>query len=78
MFTFDRSNLRIDGVQSIEISPIQPDQAGTQYVRLIQLYTDPPTTTNRRPVLEIAVYGGDQTVNDKTQLEILIPSGIEF
>jgi hypothetical protein len=78
MFTFDRSNLRIDGVQSIEISPIQPDTSSTQYVRLIQLYTDPSTVENRRPVLEIAVYGGDQTVNDQTQLEILIPTGIEF
>jgi hypothetical protein len=78
MFTFDRSNLRIDGVQSIEISPIQPDTSSTQYVRLIQLYTDPPNVDNRRPVIEIAVYGGDQTVNDQSQLEILIPSGLEF
>jgi hypothetical protein len=78
MFTFDRSNLRIDGVQSVEISPIQPDTSSTQYVRLIQIYTDPSTTTNRRPVLEIAVYGGDQTVNSTAELEILIPSGLEF
>ena len=77
-FTFDSSRLNLQGVQSIIISTIQADTASTQYVRLIQLYTDPPDTPNRRPILELALYGGDQTTNDMGALEIQVPGGLEF
>lgn len=77
-FTFDNSKLNVQGVQSVVISDIQPDQNSTQYLRLIQIYTDPVTVVNRRPVIELALYGGDQTVNDKAELEIQVPGGLEF
>lgn len=78
-FTFDLSRLRLDGVVTIVVSPIQPDQDTTQYVRLIQLYTESTADNpNRRPIIEIACYGGDQTISNPTALEIAIPGGIEF
>jgi hypothetical protein len=77
-YTYDYSRLRVDGVQSIVISNISPDPLSTEYVRLIQIYTDPATNTNRRPIVEVAVYGGDQQVADQTALEITIPGGVEF
>jgi hypothetical protein len=77
-FTFDSSKLIVVGVQSIVISPIQPDTNSTAYLRLVQIYTDPPTTVNRRPVLEIALYGGDQSINDQSELQITIPGGLDF
>jgi hypothetical protein len=78
-FTFDMSRLIMMGVASIEVSSIQPDQASTSYVRLVQFYTQTAADNpNRRPVLEIVCYGGDQTVSDMTALEIAIPGGIEF
>ena len=78
-FTFELSKLRIDGVASIEVSPIQGDKDTTAYVRLVQFYTESVIDNpNRRPVLEIACYGGDQTVSNMTPLDIAIPGGIEF
>jgi hypothetical protein len=79
MFTFDTSRLIMNPVKSIEVSPIQPDPNSTAYVRLVQFYDQTQTDNpNRRPILEIACYGGDQTVSNLTPLEIAIPGGIEF
>jgi hypothetical protein len=77
-YSYEYSKLRVDGVFTLAISDIQPDADTTQYVRLVQVYTDPPSSVNRRPVLEIAVYGGDQQVSDMTPIEITLPGGIEF
>jgi hypothetical protein len=77
-YSYESSKLRIDGVFTLTIGPIQPDTDTEQYVRLIQIYTDPPSNTNRRPILEVAVYGGDQQVADQTPIEISLPGGIEF
>jgi hypothetical protein len=78
-FTFITSKLSIEGVASIEVSPIQPDPASTYYVRLVQFYAETAADNpNRRPILEIACYGGDQTLANPTPLEIAIPGGIEF
>jgi hypothetical protein len=79
MFTFDLSRLVMNPVVNIEVSSIQPDKNSTAYVRLVQFYDQSQNDNpNRRPVLEIACYGGDQTVSDLTPLEITIPGGIEF
>jgi hypothetical protein len=77
-FSFDTAKIRIDDVTSIQISDIAADPESTSYKRLIQIYTDPTTTVNRRPVLELSVYGGDQQISDNTPLEIAIPGGVEF
>jgi hypothetical protein len=79
MFTFDLSRLVMNPVASIEVSPIQPDPNSTFYVRLVQFYDQTQTDNpNRRPILEIACYGGDQTVSNIAPLEIQIPGGILF
>lgn len=79
MYTYDSSRLIMNPVASIEVSPIQPDPNSTAYVRLVQFYDQTATDNpNRRPVLEIACYGGDQNIANPTPLEITIPSGIEF
>ena len=75
---FNNTRIEIDGVQSIVISPIQPDANSTAYVRLVQIYTDPSTVANRRPIIELYLVGGDQTVTDQMPLEIQIPGGLEF
>jgi hypothetical protein len=77
-FSFDTAKIRVDDVTSIQISDIAADTEGTSYKRLIQIYTDPSTAVNRRPVLELSVYGGDQQIGDNTPLEIAIPGGVEF
>jgi hypothetical protein len=78
-FTFDISRLIVQGVANIVVSVIQPDENSTAYVRLVQFYTESVIDNpNRRPVLEIACYGGDQTTANPTPLEITIPGGIEF
>ena len=65
--------ISIEDVQGIVVSEIEADEAGQIYSRLIQIYVDPPGTDNRRPVLELLLHGGDQTVGDKTGLEIITP-----
>jgi hypothetical protein len=78
-FTFNLSQLQMNPVASIVVSSIQPDPNSTAYVRLVQFYDQDVTDNpNCRPVLEIACYGGDQTVADLTPLEIQIPGGIRF
>jgi hypothetical protein len=76
--TFSNSKIEVDGVLSIVVSPISPDTATTAYARLIQIYDQDVTVVNRRPVLELYVLGGDQTVNNSAPLEIAIPGGILF
>jgi hypothetical protein len=76
--TFSNSKIEVDGVLSIVVSPISPDTATTAYARLIQIYDQDVTVVNRRPVLELYVLGGDQTVNNNAPLEIAIPGGILF
>lgn len=65
--------LEIDGVQSIVLSTIQPDLSSSAYIRLIQIYTDPPSNTNRRPVLTLQLHGGNQNTNDQSGLAVAIP-----
>jgi len=67
--------IEIDGLASIEVSTIAPDQdlTSSAYVRLIQFYTDPKGDTNRRPVLTVRCYGGNQQDNDTSPLQIAVP-----
>jgi len=68
----------VDGVQSITVSDIQPDTNSIEFVRLIQIYTDPTSNPNRRPVVTLALYGGSQNTGDQSGLDITIPSGVTF
>lgn len=73
----NNQTLELDGVQSILVSDIQPDTDTDYFVRILTLFTDPAATLNRQPVLTIKLYGGSQTNNDKSELEIQTPS-LEF
>jgi len=68
----------VDGVQGVHVSDIQPDTDSVQFVRLIQIYVDPPSNANRRPVVTLALYGGSQNTGDQSGLDIAIPSGVTF
>lgn len=70
----DRLYSSIENVESIVISDIAADEDGLVYARLVQVYVDPATDTNRRPVLELTLRGGDQTTGDKSPLEITTPT----
>ena len=74
--SFDNAQINIQGIQSIVVSTIQPSPVSgdNQYLRLIQIYTDPPSLETRRPVLTIACYGGSQTAGDNTELQIQVPA----
>jgi hypothetical protein len=60
------------------ISVIAPDPNSNSYVRLIQIYADLPDVTNRRPIVELLLYGGDQTAGNVTPLQINVPGGIVY
>jgi hypothetical protein len=73
--TTNYQEIEIDGTASIEVSQIQPDADTTQsnYVRIVQFYTDPPMMTNRRPILTVVCHGGNQQNNDTSPLQIAVP-----
>jgi hypothetical protein len=60
------------------ISIIASDPNSNSYVRLIQIYADLPEVTNRRPIVELLLYGGDQTAGDVTPLQISVPGGTVY
>jgi hypothetical protein len=60
------------------ISVISPDPNSNAYVRLIQIYADLPAVTDRRPIVELLLYGGDQTAGDVTPLQINVPGGLMY
>jgi hypothetical protein len=62
----------------VVISDIKPDTDSNSYVRLIQVYDELPGKAGRRPVVELALYGGDQTSSNISPLQITIPGGILF
>jgi hypothetical protein len=63
----------------IVISDIMPDTESNQYVRLVQVYSDLPVEGSQiRPIVEISLYGGDQTSGDVSPLQIAVPGGILF
>jgi hypothetical protein len=74
---FNNVTLELDGVQTILVSDIQPDPNSDYYVRLLTFFTDPPDTPNRAPIITIKLFGGSQSGNEKTELEIMTPS-LEF
>jgi hypothetical protein len=66
MTTFDRMSLRVDEVTFTTVSDIVQDNTTGKYVRLIQFYTDDPTTLNPRPVVEVTLTG-DAAANVELQ-----------
>lgn len=66
MITFDRANLSLQGVQGIEVSDITADPISGGFVRRVQFYVDPLNTVNRRPVLELMLYGEEEALKVKT------------
>jgi hypothetical protein len=62
----------------IVVSTIEPDTKSNSYVRLVQIYADMPDVLDRRPVVELMLYGGDQTAADKSPLMISVPGGILY
>jgi len=73
---FNVAEIEIDEVTEIMVSLIQPDSdlSSSAYVRLIQIYTDPKLAANRRPLLTIRLYGGNQQNNDTSALQISVPA----
>ena len=54
----DRESFSIVGCKGITVSDIVTDVVNGN-ARLIQFFTDPVNTTNRRPVLEVMIYDSD-------------------
>jgi hypothetical protein len=73
----NNQTLELDGIQSILVSDIQPDTDTDYFVRILTFFSDPISTTNRAPLLTLKLYGGSQSTNDKSELEIQTPS-LEF
>lgn len=71
-FTYLNSKLSVEGCKGITVSEIVPDAETGVYARLVSIYTDPETVSNRRPVLEILI-----TDTVKGSLEIVTPN-LEF
>lgn len=70
----NNATIELDGIQTVLVSDIQPDTLTDYYVRILTFYTDPPTVTNRIPVLILKLYGGSQQNHDLTELELTTPS----
>jgi hypothetical protein len=73
----NNQTLELDGIQSILVSDIQPDTNTDYFVRILTFFTDPTTMVNVSPILTLKLYGGSQSTNDKSELEIQTPS-LEF
>jgi hypothetical protein len=58
--------LRIDGLTSIDVSDIEPDEESGGHVRRIEFYTDALSVLNRRPVLTVMVYGEEESLKVHT------------
>lgn len=67
--------IQIDDVKDIVVSTIEPDadMTSSAYVRIVQFYTTEKMDVNRRPVLTIRCYGGNQQNNDISPLQIAVP-----
>lgn len=75
---FNNATVELDNVQTIIISDIQPDQSGTDYfVRILNFFDQPVTALNRTPLLTLTLYGGSQSMNDQSGLQVQTPS-LEF
>ena len=74
---FNNIVLELDGLQSILVSNIQPDTDTDYFVRILTFFDQPATVQNRSPVLTLKLYGGSQSSNDATELQIQTPS-LEF
>jgi hypothetical protein len=72
--TIVNQTLELDGIQTVLVSDIQPDTNTDYFVRVLTLYTDPPTVTNRIPVLIVKLFGGSQQNHDQSELELTTPS----
>jgi hypothetical protein len=72
----NRQEMEIDGLNQIVVSTIQPDKNSSAYVRIIQFYTDTVDTDNRRPVLTVTLYGGNQQNLDQSPLDIAVPASV--
>lgn len=60
--------LEIDDCKQIVVSAVTADTSSGDYTRTIQFYIDPSSTANRRPVLEVLLYG------EEDDLEIVTPA----
>jgi len=58
--TYLSEALRIDGVTSIDVSDIEPDKESGGQARRIEFYTDDLSVLNRRPVLTVIVFAGEE------------------
>jgi hypothetical protein len=74
--TFNVAEIEIDETTEVVVSTIQPDAdlSSSAYVRLIQIFTDPKLSANRRPLLTIRLFGGNQQNNDTSPLQISVPA----
>jgi hypothetical protein len=78
-FTIDNAQFNVQGVMSVQVSSIQPDQFSTQYVRMFQFYTESlSVNANARPCLTVMCYGGNQNTGDTASLELSLPGGILY
>ena len=73
----NNQTLELDGIQSILVSDIEPDTDTEYFVRILTFFDQPATSQNRSPILTLKLYGGSQSTNDKSELEIQTPS-LEF
>lgn len=73
----NNQTLELDGIQSILVSDIQPDTDTDYFVRILSFFDQPVTNANRTALLTLKLFGGSQSVNDKSELEIVTPS-LEF
>ncbi len=66
--------IELDGIQTVLVSDIQPDTNSDYFVRILTFFTDPPSVSNRQPVLTLKLYGGSQQNHDQLELELTTPS----
>ena len=58
--TYLEEMLRIDDLTSIDGTDIEPDEESGGHARRIEFYTDALSVLNRRPVLTVVVYAGEE------------------
>jgi hypothetical protein len=58
--TYLSEMLRIDDLTSIDVTDIEPDEESGGHARRIEFYTDALSVLNRRPVLTVMIYSGDE------------------
>jgi len=70
---FNNATIELDGIYTVLVSDIQPDTDTDAYVRILTIFDQPVTQGNRTPVLTLRLYGGSQSDNDLTAVQIQTP-----